>query len=61
MPSTFSHEKILPKGNYREYTVETPGLNNRGAQRIVHNIDTGEKYYTGDHYKTFKKIKEEAD
>jgi RHS repeat-associated protein len=58
--TTFNNkEGLLPKGNYKEYTVETPGLNHRGEQRIVHNVDTGEKYYTGDHYKTFKKIEED--
>ena len=49
----------LPAGNYREYTIETPGLNHRGERRIVHDVDTGDNYYTGDHYETFKKIEED--
>ncbi|WP_203591185.1 ribonuclease [Streptomyces sp. SID13031] len=51
-------EKILPKQNkgyYHEYTVKTPGEKDRGARRIV----TGkgdERYYTDDHYKSFRRI-----
>lgn len=33
-----NYEKLLPpapRGHYREYTVTTPGLNHRGARRIV--------------------------
>ena len=46
-----------PRGYYREYTVPTPGSRDRGARRIV----AGGKpvtvfYYTGDHYKTFRRI-----
>ncbi len=51
-------EKILPKhdrGYYREYTVKTPGESDRGARRIVTG-KTGERYYTGDHYKSFRRI-----
>jgi ribonuclease T1 len=53
-----NREKILPKqqaGYYREFTVKTPGENDRGARRIV----TGkgdERYYTDDHYKSFRRI-----
>lgn len=44
-----------PRGYYREYTVETPGLDYRGARRII----TGGHppvvyYYTDDHYRTFR-------
>lgn len=44
-----------PRGYYREYTVETPGLDHRGARRIV----TGGQppsvyYYTDDHYDSFR-------
>ena len=46
-----------PKGYYHEYTVKTPGASNRGARRIVSGAD-GEYYYTDDHYRTFKLIKE---
>lgn len=55
-----NRERRLPeqdRGYYREYTVPTPGSNDRGARRIV----TGGKpptmfYYTADHYKTFSRI-----
>ena len=53
-------EKRLPKqqrGYYREYTVKTPGARNRGARRIVCGKPS-ECYYTPDHYKTFKLIRE---
>ena len=33
-----NYEKLLPpapRGHYREYTVKTPGINHRGARRIV--------------------------
>jgi ribonuclease T1 len=53
-------ERVLPvrdRGYYREYTVPTPGESDRGARRIVAG-NGGEKYYTGDHYATFKYIAE---
>ncbi len=53
-------EKLLPikaRGHYREYTVPTPGARNRGARRIVAGKD-GELFYTADHYKSFKRIRE---
>lgn len=53
-------EKILPKrgrGYYHEYTVATPGANNRGVRRIVCG-PLPECYYTADHYQTFKRIRE---
>ncbi|MDQ0661509.1 ribonuclease T1 [Arthrobacter ulcerisalmonis] len=53
-------ERVLPvrdRGYYREYTVPTPGESDRGARRIVAG-NGGEKYYTGDHYETFKYIAE---
>lgn len=53
-------ERILPRrdrGYYREYTVPTPGESDRGARRIVAGAD-GEKYYTDDHYESFKFIAE---
>jgi ribonuclease T1 len=46
---------IKPRGYYQEYTVKTPGERSRGAKRIVIG-KSGEKYYTDDHYKTFKEI-----
>jgi len=53
-------ERLLPrreKGYYREYTVATPGLKHRGARRIVAG-DGGERYYTDDHYRSFRRIRE---
>ncbi len=59
--STFGNrEQQLPRrqyGYYKEYTVKTPGANNRGARRIVAG-SIGEYYYTGDHYSTFQRIVE---
>ena len=44
-----------PEGYYAEYTVETPGSDDRGARRIVVG-DGGELYYTQDHYASFGRI-----
>jgi len=50
-----NREKRLPAKKpdyYREYTVPTPGSEDRGARRLV----TGQQqelYYTGDHYESF--------
>jgi ribonuclease T1 len=55
-----NRERNLPRqarGYYKEYTVKTPGANNRGARRIVAG-EVGEYYYTGDHYNTFQRIVE---
>jgi ribonuclease T1 len=46
-----------PRGYYREYTVRTPGARDRGARRIVAGRD-GELYYTGNHYRSFTRIRE---
>ncbi|MCK1796563.1 ribonuclease N [Streptomyces sp. XM4193] len=53
-----NHEGLLPKqdrGHYREYTVPTPGERDRGARRIVAGADR-ERYYTSDHYESFKAV-----
>ncbi len=53
-----NREGILPDrsaGHYREYTVITPGESDRGARRIVSGAD-GERYYTADHYQSFREI-----
>jgi len=55
-----NYEGLLPKqsnGYYHEYTVTTPGSSDRGARRIIAGVK-GEYYYTGDHYTSFKLIKE---
>lgn len=57
-----NREGVLPaerRGYYREFTVETPGSPDRGARRIVTGAG-GEKYYTDDHYQSFRRIKEGA-
>ncbi len=44
-----------PRGYYHEYTVDTPGLNHRGAKRIVTGGAPPEAwYYTDDHYDSFR-------
>lgn len=57
--SAFSNrEGILPDrpvGYYREYTVATPGSDDRGARRIVTGSG-GEFYWTDDHYSSFSRI-----
>lgn len=53
-----NRERLLPlreNGHYREYTVVTPGADDRGARRIVAGVD-GEFYYTDDHYSSFREI-----
>jgi len=53
-------ERLLPRkpsGYYKEFTVRTPGESDRGARRIVVG-ETGEKYYTPDHYESFLQILE---
>jgi ribonuclease T1 len=55
-----NREGILPdrnRGHYREYTVDTPGSPDRGARRIVSGVD-GERFYTDDHYDSFREILE---
>lgn len=51
------HLPAQPRGYYREFTVETPGLSHRGTRRIV----TGGwppvvHYYTDDHYESFRRF-----
>lgn len=51
------HLPRKPRGWYREYTVETPGLRHRGARRIVTGGDPpSEWYYTDDHYDSFRRF-----
>jgi len=55
-----NREKLLPaqgRGYYREYTVRTPGVRDRGARRIVAGSG-GEYYYSADHYGSFRRILE---
>ena len=68
--STFGNfEKRLPqqaRGYYREYTVPTPGSRDRGARRIIAGegrsgdvATSGEYYYSDDHYRSFRRIREQ--
>ena len=53
-----NREELLPErdyGYYAEYTVPTPGADDRGARRIVAG-DGEEFYYTADHYRSFVQI-----
>lgn len=50
-----NREKRLPAkpaSYYREYTVRTPGSDDRGARRLVFGQER-ELYYTEDHYVSF--------
>jgi ribonuclease T1 len=44
-----------PYGYYHEYTVETPGSDDRGARRLVAG-EAGELFYTDDHYDSFEMV-----
>ncbi|WP_316521288.1 ribonuclease [Kitasatospora brasiliensis] len=53
-----NRESRLPKkgnGYYHEFTVVTPGSNDRGTRRVVTG-DAGEQYWSADHYATFQEI-----
>lgn len=55
-----NYEKRLPqqrRGYYQEYTVKTPGHHDRGPRRIIAG-EEGEYYYTDNHYRTFRRIRE---
>jgi ribonuclease T1 len=65
-PFPYSHDGIVyqnlerqlpiePAGYYHEYTVVTPGSEDRGTRRIVTGKD-GRFYYTGNHYASFSRI-----
>jgi ribonuclease T1 len=59
-----NYEGVLPgrkRGYYHEFTVITPHARNRGARRIITGGNpqtSGEYFYTGDHYRTFQRIRE---
>jgi len=55
-----NRERLLPpkpRGYYHEYTVPTPGRRDRGARRIVAG-EAREYYYSDDHYRSFRNIRE---
>lgn len=53
-----NREGLLPqkqRGYYREYTVDTPGVDHRGTRRIVTGGTPPQVwYYTDDHYDSFR-------
>ena len=57
-----NRERLLParrRGYYLEYTVHTPGIGSRGAQRLVCGGPARQPdvcYYTGDHYASFRRL-----
>lgn len=54
-----NREGRLPRrarGYWREYTVPTPGEDDRGARRLVGG-DRRELYYTRDHYRSFRVVR----
>ncbi len=58
-----NRERLLPprpRGEYREYTVSTPGASNRGARRVVCGGLPPTRpeacFYTDDHYASFRRI-----
>jgi ribonuclease T1 len=51
------HLPLRERGYYREYTVPMPGARNRGVRRIVAGRG-GELYYTDDHYRSFRRVRE---
>jgi ribonuclease T1 len=59
-----NRERLLParpRGYYHEYTVKTPRERTRGARRIVCGgaiASTSECYYSHDHYRSFKRIRQ---
>ena len=53
-----NREGILPdqpEGFYHEYTVPTPGSDDRGARRIVVG-GSSQFFYTDDHYESFREV-----
>jgi ribonuclease T1 len=59
-----NRERHLParaSGDYRVYTVRTPGAKTRGARRIVCGGPPRTPdacFYTDDHYRSFRRIRE---
>jgi ribonuclease T1 len=59
--ATFGNrERLLPSrpaGFYREYTVDTPGSQDRGARRVITGDAGRMLFYTADHYNTFVRVR----
>jgi len=55
-----NYEGLLPsqpRGFYHEYTVDTPGADNRGTRRIITGGNPPQVYYyTDDHYHSFRRF-----
>jgi len=54
-----NRERLLPSqpnGFYREYTVPTPGEDDRGPRRIVTGDQDRQFFYTADHYASFVRV-----
>lgn len=55
-----NRERLLPTrpaAHYREYTVRTPGEDDRGPRRIVTGDGGAELFYTADHYASFVRVR----
>ena len=55
-----NRERVLPSrpsGFYREYTVPTPGEDDRGPRRIVTGDHDQQFFYTDDHYASFVQVR----
>lgn len=53
-----NRERLLPghrHGYWREFTVRTPGEDDRGPRRLVVGSG-GEVFYTDDHYASFRRV-----
>jgi ribonuclease T1 len=48
---------VRPSGYYREYTVPTPGSDDRGARRVIAGDAGRQLFYTADHYASFVGIR----
>jgi ribonuclease T1 len=56
------HLPSKPRGWYREFTVETPGLSQRGTRRIITGGNPPQAwYYTSDHYDSFRPFDPDTD
>ena len=56
-----NYEQRLParaRGYYHEYTIPTPGVHHRGARRLISGGRGGEYWYTADHYRSFRRVRE---
>lgn len=45
-----------PSGWYHEYTVVTPGSDDRGARRLITGDGTRQLFWTADHYASFARV-----